>query len=491
MRVNVRVDTTVSLSDFGSSVWGGSDDEGTVASVSDQSAQSRRSGRGRTRGALTSLSSGSYETPPGSRDVGHASSPSTSRLGLRHGLSPLSRSWGEANCSKWVTAGSKQGSGETAYSDALTDLGALSLSRSNRTDDWSDSEAESEGSTNTRGPGVKGMVTRRTMVALEDGTSVHHGVRCSACQMTPIVGNRYHCASCVQGADFCADCERTGYAIRADVGHQPSHLVIRLAAPLDSSQAVEALGAVLSEAQKRLHKQVPMCSHRIPPHSPSALVQTTNTTIYSNKAVKCSFCISPILQGPRFLCANCPLASPTSSDGFNLCATCHGYSLQCHDPLHFFIKVNPMPREMNSRSRIPLGERWEVREVTKGGPLLPMLYANVEQRDPLRPLPHGSRADASAARNLSVRLGDGMAVVDNGNGQVVNFGNGKLEVHSQDGHSIHFGSWGQRTNGAEARRRAQEIEMTALRESQARHLVPLERLVHPWVAALPIAAGGC
>lgn len=173
--------------------------------------------------------------------------------------------------------------------------------------------------------------------------------------------------------------------------------------------------------------------------------------------------------------------SSTTLDGFNLCSSCQEHSLQCHDPSHFFIKVNPMLREQDNRSRIPLGERWEVQEITKGGPLLPTLYADVEQRNPL-----SSPNDiATNARNTSVRMGDGMVVSNDGNGSRLikmdgGTAMGPMEIRSEGAnHSIQFGSWSIKTNGAEARKRAQAIEMTALKESPSRYLVPLETLVHP------------
>jgi hypothetical protein len=276
----------------------------------------------------------------------------------------------------------------------------------------------------------------------------------------------------------CADCERTGYTVRAGIGHEMYHLVIRLAAPLDTSQAVDALGAILLQTQERLSERV-----RLPIRtSTSALAKTTKATIYSNNAVNCSFCISPILAGPRFLCANCPLVSATTVDGFNLCPSCQEHSLQCHDPSHFFVKIKAIPRQRDNRNRVPLGERWEVQEVTKGGPLLPVLYSVVEQQNPLQP-PNGN---TRTSRNTSIRLGDGM-VISTGDvgGSLIRMntgsGSGPLEIRAEGGNNtIQFGSWGLKTtNNAEATRRAQEIEMTALRESQSRYLVPLETLVHP------------
>ncbi|UZJ57341.1 hypothetical protein CBS101457_006661 [Exobasidium rhododendri] len=484
MRVNVRVDTNVSLSDFGSSVWGGSDDEGTTYTKHSKTSSQR------SKRSVTTTSSGLgsndsdnpslrlYETPHESAESSSRSPTRSIANSSRRGRASHSTSWGNKFCSRWVHKNEvdplESNGTSFEYDDALTSIDSLSFAPSEKANGYCDSEAESEGSAVTRGPKLfSKMVTKRTAVALEDGTSIHSGVKCKACHMSPIIGMRYHCASCVKGADYCADCERTGYAFRAGIGHELSHLIIRLAAPLDTPQAVDALGAILLQTQERLAERVRF-SFQTPS---SALTRTINTTVYSNKAIKCSFCISPILSGPRFLCANCPLVSPTTLEGFNLCSSCQEHSLQCHDPSHFFIKVNPIPRKTDKRNRIPLGERWEIQEITKGGPLLPNLYAFVEKRNPLQP-PNG---DYPFGRNTSVRAGDGTINVNDGDVRLTSGSRvGPLEIRTGGGNnSIQFGSWNLRTNSAEATRRAQEIEMTALKESQARYLVPLETLVHP------------
>lgn len=213
MRVTVRLDTSVSLSDFGSSVWGGSDEEGTVDSG--RSKVSRASGRSaktkswasRSVSNSSSRSSGSYDTPLTFGDHAYQSS-SRSMANSQHGPSPLSNSWGNAMCSRWVDRSKNKvdpnstNGTSSKYGDALSRIDSLSLSASERADDYSDSEAESEGSAHTRGPQSNKMVVKRSAVALEDGTSIHHGVRCKSCHMSPIIGMRYHCASCVKGADF-------------------------------------------------------------------------------------------------------------------------------------------------------------------------------------------------------------------------------------------------------------------------------------------------
>lgn len=189
----------------------GSDDEGTIDSSSSRASQaSKRSGRTRSWGnrsmSNSDRSSGPYDTAPASTEFRNGS-PSRSITSSRHGPSPLSKSWGNAICSRWVDKNkvdpiSTNGTNSSKYGDALTNLGSLSLTPSEKADDWYDSEAESDCSAHTRGPQSNKMVVKRSIVALEDGTSVHHGVRCSSCEMSPIIGMRYHCASCVKGADF-------------------------------------------------------------------------------------------------------------------------------------------------------------------------------------------------------------------------------------------------------------------------------------------------
>jgi hypothetical protein len=210
MRVFVRVDTNVSLSDFGSSVWGGSDDEGTTyTSNSKRSHRSRRSFRTTSGGdgsiSSSSYSSQPYETAPNSR--GPASRSPTRSASSRHGPSPLSQSWGNALCSRWVDRNKKisvaSSDAGKSFDDAVGTFDNLSLTHSERTEEYYDSEAESEGSAHTRGPqSFTNMVIKRSAVALEDGTSIHRGIKCNACNISPIVGMRYHCASCVKGADF-------------------------------------------------------------------------------------------------------------------------------------------------------------------------------------------------------------------------------------------------------------------------------------------------
>jgi hypothetical protein len=219
MRVTIRVDTSVSLSDFGSSVYGGSDDERIVSSSSSVGRRSARSGRSRVRGmnsraSSSSFSSVAYDTPPTSRNP-PSLSPTRSHTSSFHGPSPLSRSWSEALCQKWVkkkkfdsNGVGGASTGESNYGDALTNLGDLSLTRS---EDWSESEAESEESAHTRGPESRVILKRRSDATLQEGSVVHKSTRCKSCLMSPIVGIRYHCASCNNGADFVSTMKAKNY----------------------------------------------------------------------------------------------------------------------------------------------------------------------------------------------------------------------------------------------------------------------------------------
>jgi hypothetical protein len=471
MRVTVRMDTKVSLSDYGSSIWGGSDDEGTFASSSSLSTRSKISPKAKTKKLSTATNTSRSYVTPAYNDTPANGSRTRSLASTRHGPSPLSQSYKNESFSRWLadeaTASSPAESNglSTSFNDALSSLQGLSISSNPQSEsNYYGSPADSESDEGAHTPGAMARLPVRrstlrksyTAAATDDGTTIHQGVQCRSCKVMPIIGYRYHCASCFSGADFCSNCERNGYSMQLETGHSASHMVIRLAVPLDTSQAVNALGATLAQTQQRLMEQVSSVSSRAVVRQPSK-VQTFRTTVYSNKALLCSFCVTPILSGHRFLCANCPIVSETSLDGFNLCKTCEPHSLQCHDSTHFFIKVNPPAREVDNRSRIPLGERWQIQEMIKGGPLLPPLYAEVEQQDPLQPPTLGFRS--RSANNLAIRVGDGMAVSDSNNALTRRFAKG----------------------GTEATRRAQEIEMLALRESQSRYIVPVDRLVHPCI----------
>lgn len=107
----------------------------------------------------------------------------------------------------------------------------------------------------------------------------------------------------------------------------------------------------------------------------------------TSEPIQCSFC-SAIIQSheSRYLCANCPVVNidaatgKTNKEGYNLCANCETHSLQCHDPSHFFFKIQGLPRGRGNPSsqRVRLGDRWEIKELG-GGPLAPTLYADLSE----------------------------------------------------------------------------------------------------------------
>ena len=65
------------------------------------------------------------------------------------------------------------------------------------------------------------------------GPAVHAGVTCDGCRLSPIVGNRYHCTTCVVpgGFDLCEQCESTG------TKHPADHLMMKMRAPAADSVA--------------------------------------------------------------------------------------------------------------------------------------------------------------------------------------------------------------------------------------------------------------
>lgn len=204
MRVSIQVTTRVSLSDYDSSIWGGSDEEGTQISGSSQGTQSRASIKGRAKKAASVISSRSSTTsqsvisgPNNHSNVLFRTGSSSPRIGP----SPLTREYQNDNLSRWMgntrySSGTNSSQTNGNYQDALASLQDLSV------EEERSSTEDSDESTGTRGPNTKRRWSRRSPVALEDGTSIHQGVQCKSCNMSPIIGFRYHCASCVQGADF-------------------------------------------------------------------------------------------------------------------------------------------------------------------------------------------------------------------------------------------------------------------------------------------------
>lgn len=209
MRVTVRLDTRVSLSDYGSSIWGGSDDEGTIASSSSKSTRSKMGPKAKSKKG-TSMSSVShasryYATPA---LVDSTSNGSRSR---RSGLSSVSQPpYQNESFSRWLAGDTTSNQVSTTYNDALSSLQGLSVNNSMRGhSNYSGSQTESDDEEGAHTPGAlaripqrRSTLTKHHAVATEDGTSIHQGVQCHSCKMMPIIGLRYHCASCVQGADF-------------------------------------------------------------------------------------------------------------------------------------------------------------------------------------------------------------------------------------------------------------------------------------------------
>jgi hypothetical protein len=208
MRVTVRIDTRVSLSDYGSSVWGGSDDEGTIASSSSKSNRSKFGSKTKSKKG-SSMSSASYT----SRSYGTPAvmeSTSNGSRSRRPGSSSLSQPpYQNESFSRWLAGDTNSNQVSTTYNDALSSLQGLSVNNSMRGhSNWSGSQTESDDEgAHTPGalagiPQRRLTLTKRYAVATEDGTSIHQGVQCRSCKVIPIIGLRYHCASCTQGADF-------------------------------------------------------------------------------------------------------------------------------------------------------------------------------------------------------------------------------------------------------------------------------------------------
>lgn len=170
--------------------------------------------------------------------------------------------------------------------------------------------------------------------------------------------------------------------------------------------------------------------------------------------VLCSFCSERIVEGPRYLCANCPLDLPTPTrhpqhdaaphsddgqdgnkippqpstmiltphEGFNLCSACEKYSLSIHDSNHFFLRIPGSAwlagRADGERGITPLhlNPNLTIEHRTQG--LLPMLYQHDEDEAWLktqrriadeenwaRRTVAGSSSDATAANGQSSRGG--------------------------------------------------------------------------------------
>lgn len=264
-------------------------------------------------------------------------------------------------------------------------------------------------------------------------TAVHRGIRCVACDTTPIRGPRYLCLVCPDGVSFCARCEDVGRAIQHGP-HLATHALVKLVeagtmtgAGSSSSSSMGASHEDIASTLIRAAQQLTIgrsgtsaanpvalsssSSTRQPPPSLSLLPQPPPPPSPLAHDVLCSFCSEPIV-GARFLCANCPLDLPTPEDspattpngegdgeqdgtpsptppqtviltpheGFNLCSSCEQHSLSIHDADHFFIRI-PSPAALvgggdGSGRSAPLPLRLNpyltIRHRTEG--LLPTLY---------------------------------------------------------------------------------------------------------------------
>jgi hypothetical protein len=64
---------------------------------------------------------------------------------------------------------------------------------------------------------------------------VHRGIRCSLCEMTPIIGTRYRCVNCAN-FDLCESCE----VVSLDT-HDRTHLFLKIKIPLPPLMITKAL----------------------------------------------------------------------------------------------------------------------------------------------------------------------------------------------------------------------------------------------------------
>lgn len=194
-------------------------------------------------------------------------------------------------------------------------------------------------------------------------------------------------------------------------------------------------------------------------------------------AIRCSNC-NAVTGRTRFLCANCPIVTPSTKDGYSLCTNCEEMSLRCHDPRHFFIKMCQQS-DRDSAPRVPLGARWEILETVGEGPLLPPLYVESDVLDRFAP-PLLATQGAMTTRNRVIRVGDGIEIMHNEDGpRSVSVGALNVSSPAADGQLVPF-------QGANNVLRAlgfnststQDIELQQVRKSPARYIVPLDQVVH-------------
>ncbi|CAO1638461.1 unnamed protein product [Sympodiomycopsis kandeliae] len=213
----------------------------------------------------------------------------------------------------------------------------------------------------------RGRIDGRSFVMANATANIHHGVVCIVCKTYPIKGTRYMCVMCDGLPNFCGDCEDGGRAIQ-HAPHLATHAVLRLVHPIadtlgspphgTSHPRTEignvsrnthqpSLATTLSRAARFLSISPPRdeeVSEEQSVHQDNSKSSSPPPVTYGHN-VLCSFCSERIVDGPRYLCANCPLdvsnvsSASTPHEGFNLCYTCHEHSLSIHDSEHFFLKI--------------------------------------------------------------------------------------------------------------------------------------------------------
>lgn len=516
MRVEVSVDSSISLSDYEGSEW----KSGYASSNAASSSSEDSFMKGRYAERNSTLRSSSSPNPMTQRDnklygtipsrtytssQSHNAFPELSELEDVTELvnSPVSRQMFSSvdNTEEWDKG--KEELCQKWYDACRNDLESLQIgfspspipsSISSRSWDasqrMSSSNSDSGNSVDTRALRLRKPRIPRFEEA--DETNIHHGIRCRSCGIYPIIGIRYHCASCTRPADFvrilepkltpmthllspqCVNCERTGQAERNSPSHSTSHMMIKITIPLQGTQAAQHLNMVLQGLKTRLVQEARSSTLSLsnPPETETAAAaareNTTDQTLPEH-ALKCSFCSRTITQ-VRYLCANCPIVTQSTRDGYNLCTTCEMASLQCHDPTHFFLKINIITRQgyrPDDSRRVALADRWEVRETSGSGPLLPQLYIHSDDLH----LP-----TSLDSRNCVVRIGDGIRVEENADGRSILIGDQASGI-SIDRHGIQFGSRRflspPQTNDLQ-----NSIELRGLRTSPSRQIVPMENLVH-------------
>jgi hypothetical protein len=384
MRVSVRVSTAVELSDFGSSfgsAWGGSsvgsldlsrrggeESEGDYYSGSDAASEydEERSAWAAVPNQPRS-GSASWDELSGSEGADEWSIAASSVSGS----GPAAQRAGPSR----ILAGPAQRQQDRSLSGGSSRPYHSSSSPSSSESEPSDAETESglgvgtNSSSLANGARSKKFAKARRMVAALDALALlpqhqthgylHEGIRCSTCGIDPIRGARFHCIECPGGRDFvsvrcscrgvvadwdwpkCAPCEAAPPSASTTEGHQATHLVLKLTMPVSTSAAASSLGMSLLHAQQRLYAEAAAHAMRRSASegsvsasgSSSSTAATTPNGSHSHttwqpsppqQQTKCDYC-SGMLEGVRYVCANCPLGE--TGEGYNLCRTCEVHSL--------------------------------------------------------------------------------------------------------------------------------------------------------------------